>query len=53
MSFVKTYIFFEGLLDGKGYILDTINKCLGNCVIFVIFFHISKRMNEYPGGNNI
>ena len=47
MSFVDIFIFFKGLLDGKGCILNTIYKCFGNFVtLFLYFTSFSLKKNE-------
>ena len=38
MSFVDIFIFLKGILDGKGWILNTIYKCFGNVVTLFSYF---------------
>ena len=47
MSFVEIVIFFKGLLDGKGCILNTFYKSFGNVVtLFSHFTSFSLKKNE-------
>ena len=47
INLVENFIFFIGLLDGKGCILNTINKCFGNFVtLFSYFTLLCLKRNE-------
>ena len=48
MSFVDIFIFLKDLLEGKGYILNTIYKCFENFVtLFSYCTSFSLKKNEW------